>query len=343
MQNGEHSTGGRTDTAPGTALGRTSADAEGGPIAAGAGGETTATGWLDRVALHSRSEAPATHALRPRLPYPFEAMRFATADAASRMPPPHGLRSLPEEAVAATPRAGRPDGLAAAPATDPFRPAVTAPAVTAPYVADAAPQPARQPHEAHPVAAAQPAGRVELAQANEKRAPLNRDAHAPSATLSIAAHPVAPSQPARLVSSQLVRLAPTAAGRLPAHNETPAASVPARQNDHGAAHATPRRAPAAPDGKPTPQPTGPSTASMRPAGAERSQPALRGAPPQQAPLTARPSAEAAQEITIDIHIGRIDVRAPAGAAAPTAVQAPPQRGGDALNAYLSRRARGARS
>ncbi|WP_373925064.1 hypothetical protein, partial [Duganella vulcania] len=79
------------------------------------------------------------------------------------------------------------------------------------------------------------------------------------------------------------------------------------------------------------------------AGAGRSQPALRGAPPAQAPLAAKPSAEAAPEITIDIHIGRIDVRAPAGASTPTAVQAAPQRGGDALNAYLSRRARGARS
>jgi len=73
-------------------------------------------------------------------------------------------------------------------------------------------------------------------------------------------------------------------------------------------------------------------------------PALRGAAPLQAPLAARPSAEAAPEITIDIHIGRIDVRAPvATAPASAAAPASAQRGGDALNAYLARRARGARS
>lgn len=364
MQNGEHSMGGAADTAPGAATAHTSADAGSGRTAAsaggghtvadtgsghtaaGAGGGTSAAGWLDRVALHSRPDASSTQALRPRLPYPFEAMRFATADAGPSMPSPHALRTQPEEAVATTPRTGRTDSLTRPWATDPLHPAITAPAATAPFDPAAAAPPAWQRHDAHPVTAAQPPGRSELAPAREQRAPLNRDAHAHSAIPSVPAHPAAPSQPVRLAPSQPALLAPAAASRqlaAPAHNETPAASMPARQQDHAAAHATPRRPSPASGGKPAPQPTEPSTAGMRPAGAERPQPALRGAPPAQAPLTARPSAEAAPEITIDIHIGRIDVRAPAGAAAPAALQAPPQCGSDALNAYLARRARGARS
>jgi len=332
MRNGEHSTGGAADTAQAVAPAHVSAEA---------GGATAAAGWLDRIALHSRPDAPSTHALRPRLPYPFEAMRFATADAGPRMPPPGALRTAPEEAAATMARASSGDDLRLPPATDLHHPPTRASAAMAPFDPAAAASPAWQRQEARPVAAARPAGRFELTPAKEERAPLNRDAHVPSAISSVA---VAPSQPAHLAASKFARLAPTAASQLlatPAHNATPAASMPARQDDHGAAHATPRRA--SPAGKPAPQPIAPSAANMRPASAERPQSALRGAPPQQAPLIARPSAEAAPEITIDIHIGRIDVRAPASASAPTAAQAPPERGNDALTAYLSRRARGARS
>lgn len=368
MQNGEHSSGGAADTAPGTAPGRASADAAAdaaagrtfadapagrtsagagdGHSAAGTGSGTTAAGWLDRIALHSRPDASSTHALRPRLPYPFEAMKFATADAGPRVLSPDAMRTQPQEAAATTPHASRADDLAGTPATDPIRPAITAPAAIAPFIPAAAAPPARQQHEAHPYSPARQAGSVEPAPAKEERAPLNRDAHAPSAISPVAFHPVAPSESARPAASQLARLAPTAARRLPAaptHNETSAASMPARQKDHAAAHATPRHPPPASGGRPPPQPIVSSTASMRPAGPERSQPALRGAPPAQSPLTARPSVESAPEITIDIHIGRIDVRAPASAPAPAAVQAPPQRGSDALNSYLARRARGARS
>jgi len=337
MRNGEHSTGGAADAAQAAAPAHAPAEA---------GGGTALSGWLDRIASRSRPDAPSAHALRPRLPYPFEAMQFATADAGPRMPPPHELRAQPEEAVSTMPRAARADDLATTTASDPIRPAITMPAAIAPLDQTVTAPSPRQRHEARPVASAQPAGRVELEPAKVERAPLDRDAHAPSAIPSVPAHPVAPSQPGRLAPSRLAHLAPVASGRLlaaPAHNETPSASTPARQDDHGAAHATPRRAAPAPVGKPAPQPIEASAATMRPAGAERPQPALRGAPPQQAPLIAKPSAAAAQEITIDIHIGRIDVRAPAGAPAPTAVQAPPQRGSDALNSYLSRRARGARS
>ncbi|GJI93581.1 hypothetical protein RugamoR57_02990 [Duganella caerulea] len=332
MQNGEHSTGGAADTA------QTAAPAH---ALAEAGGGTAVTGWLDRIAMHSRPDAPPTHALRPRLPYPFEAMQFATADARPRMPPPRGLRAQPEEAAATMARAGRGDNLPPPPATDLHHPLTRASAAMTPFDPAATASPAWQRQEARPVASALPAGRFERAPGKEERAPLNRDGHAPSA---ISAGAVAPSQPSHLAASQFARLAPTAASRLlatPAHNATPAASTPARQEDHGTAHATPRRA--SPAGKPAPQPIQPSAATMRLVSAERPQPALRGAPPQQAPLVARPSAQATPEITIDIHIGRIDVRAPAGASAPAAVQAAPQRGSDALTAYLSRRARGARS
>lgn len=329
MQNGEHSTGGAADMAQGAVPAHAPAQAASG---------ATAAGWLDRVALHGRADAPSMHALRPRLPYPFEAMRFATADAGPHMPP-RALRTQPEEAAATPPRAGRTDDVAGTPANDALHPANTAPAAIAPFDPAAAASPASQRHEAHPVAPARPGDRLELAPAKEKRAPLDRETHAPSAIPSVAARPVAPSQPARMAQ-------PAAAGRqlaAPPREATPAVSMPANQKDHGAAHATPRRPSPAPDSKPAPQPIEPSTTGLRPAGAGRPQPALRGAPPAQAPLAARPSAEAAPEITIDIHIGRIDVRAPAGASAPAAVQAAPQRGGDALNAYLSRRARGARS
>ncbi|NVD74751.1 hypothetical protein HUX88_30140 [Duganella sp. BJB1802] len=330
MRNGEHSTGDTAGTAQAVAPAHASTEA---------GGGSAATGWLDRIASRSRPDAPSTHALRPRLPYPFEAMRFATADAAPRMPHPDALRAQPDESAATSSRAGRTDDVAGIPANDALRPASTAHAASAPLSPAAVAPPARERQEAHPVAASQPAGRVQPEPAKEERAPLHRETQAPSAPPSVAAQQVAPSKPARLAP-------PAAASRqfaAPTHDATPAASTPARQDDHGAAHATPRRAWPAPAGMPAPQPIERSAAATRPAGAERSQPALRGAPPQQTPLAARPFSEAAQEITIDIHIGRIDVRAPAGASAPTAVQAAPQRGGDALNAYLSRRARGARS
>ncbi|MYM98429.1 hypothetical protein [Duganella vulcania] len=334
MRNGEHSTGGAADTAQAAAPARAAAEA---------GGGTATTGWLDRIALRNRLDTPSIGALRPRLPYPFEAMQFATADAGPRVPPPDGLRAAPEEAAATMASSGRSDDFPSRPASDLHHPLPRASTAMTPFDPAAAASPAWQRQQAHPVASARPAGRFELTPPKQERTPPNRDAHAPSAIPSVA---VTPSQPAYLAASGLARLAPTAAGRLlaaPAHNATPAASMPAMQDDHGIAHATPRRASPAPGGKPAPQPAEASAAPMRPASAERPQPALRGAPPQQAPLVAKPSAASAQEITIDIHIGRIDVRAPAGPPASTAAQAPPQRGSDALNTYLSRRARGARS
>ncbi|MYM91816.1 hypothetical protein GTP91_32155, partial [Rugamonas sp. FT82W] len=180
MQNGEHSTGGAADTAQGAAPAHAPAQAAGG---------TTAAGWLDRVALHGRTDAPSTHALRPRLPYPFEAMRFATADAGPRMPAPGALRTQPEEAAATPPRAGRTDDLATTPMIDPLRPAPTASAAIAPSAPAAAAPPAWQRHEAHPAAPARRDHRLEPAPAKEEHAPRHRETHAPLAAPSVAARP----------------------------------------------------------------------------------------------------------------------------------------------------------
>ena len=317
---------------------------------AGADAGGAPSGWLDRLALRGRRAMPSAEdggdvgALRPRLPYPFEAMKFAHDEAAP--PPRHALgwprtdaldTGVPEPA-ARSPAAGQ-----AAPMPDagPARAFVTA-STAAPGAhavarsVDAAPAGSmRAPGTPHPPSppgvAAMPPARATVSDGQ----PVPR-ATPPAGTRWDDDPP--PSRPAYPAPA-----APLAASAAPASVSArhdagmPRAALPAVRAPDAAA---PWPAPAGTAAAPMPPLT--ATAAPRPA-RETTGASLRSAAVLQPPLPAGPAHGGAPEITIDVQIGRIDVRAPAGAPAATAPAPAPARGADPLQAYLARRGRGARS
>lgn len=311
---------------------------------AGAAGPT-ASGWLDRLVRHERARA-APMDLRPRLPQPFEAMRFSEGDAARADLPAARAAALPapqlekeEPASEPAPSAMAPqvrqafDGVPArlpqaqSPVTGDTPPALQAAPQRRPFsdTAPAAPLPARtdapvavQPHGASHGRARQESASLpsKVATAALRAVPLadaGVDTGTGTAAAALRASPVK-AQPAPRLGAQ-----PTA----PVHTQPSEPAV--RQHDAATAPhttTTPERA----------QPSSPLRSAARSSTA--------------APLPGRGGQQQAAlnpaDITIDIHIGRIDVRAGAASTPATAAATPAPRG-DTLSAYLQRRGRGARS
>lgn len=296
-------------------------------------------GWLERLARTSAvggATVPPDAALRPRLPYPFEAMKFGADDAEMALPR-HGADRWP---AASSPPARQDDAQPggahhAPPATAQGRPAAHGTAHEAAHEAIHA-----APHDAAP--AVMPSG------ARPALRPV--DAPAPAGPHHAASPAAAPSPgTARGVPSPVDErddgpapagpAYPAPAAPLAAAGTRPPADARREIVAPGAVTAAPRPVPADAGQDQARRAIAPQATADAPTAS------LRSAAVLQAPLPAKPAREAAPDITIDIQIGRIEVRAPSGPApaAPAPAAASTPRAGDALQAYLLRRGRGARS
>jgi hypothetical protein len=298
-------------------------------------GSAAGPGWMDRLAQHGLGAAAPEGALRPRLPYPFEALRFAHDDIA----PPRPARA----AMAAPVPAAMPPAATPAPAlrtTHAARVDAITQALPGEPALPSAPVPDRptaRPPDPPPVAAR----RLEPplpAQAQLRPPKAAADSAAVPAPLRTPANNMAPMQPAAATMRPIAAALPASpresvarAQEALAHAAPRSISAPLPATRHRDDPAPPAAQPAQPAAVRLPQ-VSPSPVASN----------LRSASLQQ-PLPATQPQQAAPEITIDIHIGRIDVRAPAAAPAPPAAAAPAPRTADALHCYLQRRGRGARS